>query len=153
MQSLELKIPPPLLALLIGVAMYLLAQMPPAIELPRLFRLTLSIAIAVLGFGYSVAGAIAFHQAKTTVNPMSPEKASSLVQSGIYKITRNPMYVGLFLVLCGWTVFLMSPFAAIGPLGFMFYINRFQIAPEERALTKLFGEEYMKYKARVRAWF
>ncbi|MFZ6815271.1 methyltransferase family protein [Undibacterium sp. Rencai35W] len=153
MSSLELKIPPPLLALAIGFGMSLLARVLPVIELPYPLRLILCLAIASIGGVYSLAGAIAFRAAKTTVNPMTPEKTSSLVQSGIYNLTRNPMYVGLFLVLCGWTVFLMSPLVAIGPAGFMLWIKHFQIAPEERALTELFGEEYVKYKLRVRAWF
>ncbi len=83
---------------------------------------------------------------------MKPEAASSLVVTGIYKVTRNPMYVGLSFLLLAWAVFLWSAWALLGPLVFLAYIFRFQIAPEERALATLFGADYSAYKARVRRW-
>ena len=100
----------------------------------------------------SIAGTISFHRAKTTVNPMKPDKASSLVTSGVYRITRNPMYVGLLLVLVAWAVFLSSPPALAGPVAFLFYVGRFQIMPEEITLSSLFGSEYNAYKSGVRRW-
>jgi protein-S-isoprenylcysteine O-methyltransferase Ste14 len=152
MQSLELKVPPPLVALLIAVAMWGIAWNFPLIDIPKFFRASAAIAVALLGSGISLAGTIAFRRAKTTVNPMRPENASSLVCSGIYKITRNPMYVGLLFVLVAWGIFLSSVWALIGPLCFLLYINRFQIEPEERVLSNMFGESYIKYKSRVRRW-
>ncbi len=152
MQGLELKIPPPLVALLSAVAMWGTARHFPTLEIPGLFRISAAIAVALLGGGISLAGTIAFRRAKTTVNPMKPENASSLVCSGIYKFTRNPMYVGLLLVLVAWAIWLSSVWALIGPLCFLLYINRFQIEPEERVLARMFGDSYINYKARVRRW-
>lgn len=83
---------------------------------------------------------------------MKPDSASALVTGGIYKITRNPMYLGFLLILLGWTVFLSNLFAyALLPV-FVIYMNRFQIVPEENALDTLFGNEYRFYKSKVRRW-
>ncbi|MEO8280563.1 MAG: isoprenylcysteine carboxylmethyltransferase family protein, partial [Ideonella sp.] len=115
-------------------------------------RLAISVAILVAGIGISVAGLLAFRRAKTTVNPTKPERASALVTTGIYRVTRNPMYLGLALVLIAWAVFLSSAWALLGVVGFALYMGRFQIAPEERALSRLFGSEFESYKASVRRW-
>src|SRR6185436_8035975 len=118
----------------------------------RAYRVWAAIVIATAGGFFSIGGFVAFRRARTTVNPMKPESASSLVASGVYRITRNPMYVGLVLVLVAWATFLAAPLALLGPLAFVLYIGRFQIAPEEVALTKRFGTEYADYKAKVRRW-
>ena len=152
MRSLELKVPPPLVALLIAVGMWGIARNFPLVDIPTVFRTSAAIVVALLGGGISLAGTISFRRAKTTVNPMKPENASSLVCSGIYKITRNPMYVGLLFVLVAWGIFLSSLWTVIGPACFLFYITRFQIEPEERVLSNMFGESYINYKARVRRW-
>ena len=86
------------------------------------------------------------------VNPNKPEQASKLVTSGIYRISRNPMYLGFAFILAGWGVWLSSVWAMLGVIGFIGYLTLFQIMPEERALTKLFGDEFTIYKARVRRW-
>jgi protein-S-isoprenylcysteine O-methyltransferase Ste14 len=152
MSGLELKVPPPVVALVAAAAMWLVAVLTPALAVPTSIRVSLAVAIALVGGAFSLAGVASFRKAKTTVNPMKPEKASSLVTSGIYKTTRNPMYVGLLLVLVAWGMFLSSVIALAGPVGFFFYIERFQIAPEERVLAKMFGPEYAEYQARVRRW-
>ena len=152
MSTLELKIPPPIVALTVAGGMWYVASSAAAPSVPASIRIGVAIAIALLGIGVIVAGAIAFRQANTTVNPMKPEKASSLVTSGIFTISRNPMYVGLLLVLAGWAAFLWSAFALVGPLVFFLYISRFQIAPEERVLSRLFGREFDAYRRRVRRW-
>jgi len=76
-----------------------------------------------------------------------------LVTGGIYRFTRNPMYVGLLLVLVAWATFLSSLWTLVGPLAFVLYITRFQIKPEESALATLFGQPYADYRAKVRRWF
>ena len=134
MQSLEAKIPPPLVAALVAAAIWGFSLSFPTLELPAAVRLYAAIALALLGGGFSVAGVLSFRRARTTVNPMKPEAASALVSSGIYRVTRNPMYVGLLLVLVAWAVFLSSAWALLWPVFFLVYISRFQIAPEERAL-------------------
>jgi protein-S-isoprenylcysteine O-methyltransferase Ste14 len=111
-----------------------------------------AVAIALAGGLCSIAGAVVFRRARTTVNPMKPESTSSLVRSGIYRVTRNPLYVGLILVLIAWAVFLSAPVSFLGPVAFLLYIGRFQIVPEERVLARLFGVEYAEYTRRVRRW-
>ena len=83
---------------------------------------------------------------------MRPGASSVVVTGGVYRLTRNPMYVGLVLLLWGWSVYLGSPWAWLGPLLFVGYVTRFQIVPEERALTRLFGADYVAYCAKVRRW-
>ena len=152
MSSLEAKVPPPAVAAAIAVAMWGASKLVPALQVSSSLRLGAAAAILFLGIAFSAAGLLAFRRARTTVNPTRPEKATSLVNSGVYRITRNPMYVGLSCVLVAWAVFLSSAWALLGPVTFVFYIGRFQIPPEERALTKLFASEYLAYQARVRRW-
>jgi protein-S-isoprenylcysteine O-methyltransferase Ste14 len=152
MQSLELKIPPPIIAVLVAIAMWGISFITPLLKVPTTYRLPLAMAIAVVGGVLMVAGNISFRQAKTTVNPMKPESASSLVSSGVYRFTRNPMYLGMLTVLFAWAVFLSSSWSLFGLLAFFLYIDRFQIAPEEKALTRLFGTDYAAYQTKVRRW-
>lgn len=132
--------------------MWVLSRLTPAATVAGLARVVAAAAIALAGAAVSLSGAMAFRRMKTTVNPFRPERASSLVTSGVYRMTRNPMYVGLLLVLVGWAVLLANLWSALGPVVFVAYITRFQIKPEERALSSLFGEEYASYKSRVRRW-
>ena len=152
MKWLEAKIPPPVVAMVIGAAMWGVSRLAPLLQIPSAVRLWVAIAIFVVGIGFSAAGVIAFRRARTTVNPTKPDKASSLVSSGVYRITRNPMYVGLSCALVAWVVFLGSAWALLGPVAFVLYIGRFQITPEERALEKRFGGAYADYRAKVRRW-
>jgi protein-S-isoprenylcysteine O-methyltransferase Ste14 len=152
MKSLEATVPPPAVAAVVALAMWGISFFTPPLQLPAALRLTACAAFAIAGPVFALAGIVSFRLARTTVNPLKPEKTSSLVNSGIYRVTRNPMYVGLFFVLVAWDVFLSSPWALLGVLAFVLYIGRFQIVPEERALSKLFGSEYADYQARVRRW-
>ncbi|MCY1553776.1 Phospholipid methyltransferase [compost metagenome] len=97
-------------------------------------------------------GVASFRRAKTTVNPTTPGAASALVDSGIYRYSRNPMYLGLLLVLAGWGLWLAHALALLGLPAFVVYMNRFQIAPEERALTAVFGDAFAAYRQKVRRW-
>jgi protein-S-isoprenylcysteine O-methyltransferase Ste14 len=108
--------------------------------------------LALAGAVTSALGVFSFRRAGTTVNPMKPETSSSLVTSGIYKLTRNPMYLGFLLILLGWAVFLSSILAFLFLPAFIVYMNHFQIEPEERALATLFGQAFAAYKARARRW-
>jgi len=152
MHALELKIPPPILALLVGAAMWGVSLAAPAAPLLSNIRLVATIAIALAGVAISIAGVAAFRRAKTTLNPFRPGTTSSLVTSGVYRFTRNPMYVGLALALLAWAVFLSSAWSLLGPVGFILYMTRFQIVPEERALSGIFGPAYSEYQAKVRRW-
>lgn len=97
-------------------------------------------------------GIIAFRVKSTTVDPMNPKKASALVTHGIYQYTRNPMYVGMAMVLLGGIIRIGSPLGIISVLFFVWYITRFQIKPEEEMLRKIFKEEYESYCRKVRRW-
>ena len=152
MRFLELRIPPPIVAVISGVLMWGLALLAPSASAPALLRFWCAPAIALTGVALTASGAITFRRAKTTTNPIKPQATSSLVSSGVYGVTRNPMYIGLVLVLVAWAVFLSSAWALVGPVLFAMYIQRFQIAPEERTLDALFGAEYSAYKAKVRRW-
>lgn len=152
MQFLESKIPPPIVAALCALAMWWLAAPLPHAPLGRTVRIAVAVALALLGVGFALAGIKAFRRAQTTVNPMKPDMASVLVTSGVYRITRNPMYVGLALALTGWAVYLVSLPALAVVIVFIIYIDRLQIAPEERALSKLFGAAFDAYRSAVRRW-
>jgi protein-S-isoprenylcysteine O-methyltransferase Ste14 len=152
MKSLELVVPPPAVAAITAVAMWGVSLGTRAFLLPSSVRLSVFVVLLLAGLTFSLSGVLFFRRAGTTVNPTKPENASSLVRTGVYGVTRNPMYVGLSLVLLAWAVFLASPWALIGVLGFVLYISHFQIAPEERALAKLFGTEYSEYQSKVRRW-
>jgi protein-S-isoprenylcysteine O-methyltransferase Ste14 len=156
MSKLELKIPPPVVAAFTAGAMWIAARW---IGLSGLFagvppdwRIGAALFIALIGLGFDLTGVLGFIRAKTTVNPLKPERSAALVTGGIYRITRNPMYVGMALILLAWAIYLGSGTALVGPLAFALYITRFQIQPEERVLAGRFGSEFESYCARVRRW-
>lgn len=152
MKALELKIPPVVLVILFAVAMWLLAQWVPPLMLPLSWRLLFAGTFAISGIAIALAGVLAFRRANTTVDPRVPQQSSSLVIRGIYRYSRNPMYVGFLLLLTALACYLMNAAAfALLPL-FVWYMNRFQIAPEERFLLQKFGAEYQAYLTRVRRW-
>jgi protein-S-isoprenylcysteine O-methyltransferase Ste14 len=152
LRRLETKVPPPLVALVIVAGMWLLAWVTPVVPLAVFARVPIACVLAAGGLAFGLAGSLAFRRAGTTVNPLKPERASQLVDSGVYRITRNPMYLGLLLALIGLAVYLAAPLALPGPVVFAGYIHRFQIKPEERALEAKFGSVYVDYKQRVRRW-
>ena len=152
MDALELKIPPPIVALLIGVAMWFGSHIGPTLDAPFVVRTAAFAALALLGAATALAGDLEFKRAKTTINPLRPQNATALVTSGVFRYTRNPMYVGLTLVGLGWAAFLCSSWAIAGPVLFVLYIGRFQIEPEEKILSAKFGAAYSDYASRVRRW-
>lgn len=155
MPTLDLKIPPPIVAVLAASAMWAVSKFDGShdwAELWPTFRIGTALMIATVGAGFDVAGIIAFRHAKTTLNPMKPGTSVALVSSGIYRITRNPMYVGMGLILLAWAVYLASSWALWGPLAFATYITRYQIKPEERALTARFGNQFASYQTSVQRW-
>ena len=89
---------------------------------------------------------------KTTISPVDLESASALVTSGVFRFSRNPMYVGFTAMLVGWAVCLAAPWALVGPVAFVLFTNRFQIIPEERVMRDKFGQAYDDYQAQVRRW-
>ena len=144
------KIPPPIVTLFFGLCIYLSRSYFPVFSGSALNFL--SIFFFVYGIFVFAAAVISFKKQKTTVNPISIENASSLVVSGIFKHSRNPMYLGMSFVLLGLTF----KFNVIGGLLFtgifMLFITIFQIKPEEVAMEKLFGQEWKDYTKNVRRW-
>ena len=152
MRWLEHRIPPPVVMVITGLLMWLAAR-PVAWPSRESLPLLLAALVAVLlGLVFCLAGVVAFRRARTTVNPLAPEKASALVTDGIYRVSRNPMYVGFACFLVAWSLVLATPWALLGVAGFVAYITRFQVLPEERALAKLFGSAFSDWQARVRRW-
>jgi protein-S-isoprenylcysteine O-methyltransferase Ste14 len=152
MDVLELKVPPPVVALALGAAMWVVAATTPSVSLPLSGRLAAAIVVAAAGVLIELAGMLSFAHARTTVDPLHPGSASRLVMTGVYRFTRNPMYLGDLLMLLGWGVYLSNILALVLTPAFVFYVNRFQIAPEERALSAIFGAPYAAYRERVRRW-
>ncbi|MDB6056807.1 MAG: putative protein-S-isoprenylcysteine methyltransferase-like protein [Verrucomicrobiales bacterium] len=152
MKWLEHKIPPPIVTALFGAAMWGVAQISPRVDLATGIRTPIACLFFVMGVTVSGSALIAFRRARTTVNPNRPEKASSLVDFGVYRFTRNPMYLSLTSLLIGWTVLLAAPVALLGPILFVLFTTRFQIIPEERVLAAKFGNEFGDYRSRVRRW-
>lgn len=153
MSALNNKIPPPVVCLVVATAMWLTASSSPTIDLGDALRMALAILFGVIGLVMALLGFKAFGEAKTTINPVKIDAASSLVTTGVYRYTRNPMYLGLTFLLVAWAVYLAAPMTLLGPMAFVLYITRFQIIPEERALSRIFGQPYDDYCARVRRWF
>jgi protein-S-isoprenylcysteine O-methyltransferase Ste14 len=152
MSRFELKIPPVIVGIALALLMWLGARSVPSpgIVLPQ--QQGLALGVAALGVGIAVSGVIAFRRAKTTVNPLHPEAMSALVVGGIYRATRNPMYLGMLFTLVGWAVWLGSIVPWLLLPGFVGYINQFQIIPEERVLSAMFGAGFTAYCTRVRRW-
>lgn len=152
MKSLETKIPPPVVALLVATAMWGIANATVDLGAPALLRLPLAGFLTAVGAVFDLSALLGFHRARTTINPMKPGATTTIVQSGVYRVTRNPMYVGLVCFLCAWAAYLWSAWALLGPLAFIAYITRFQILPEEKILEQQFGAEYLAYKAKAPRW-
>ncbi len=151
--ELETKIPPPLLGLMTALMMWLLAQLLPTLSLvlsSNLYRA--GIAIMLVGFCLDLFALFQFRGKHTSINPLHPENASTMVNTGLYKYTRNPMYLGLLITLTGWALFLgnLASFACL-PI-FVRVLTRFQIIPEERILAEKFGAPYEAYLKQVRRW-
>jgi protein-S-isoprenylcysteine O-methyltransferase Ste14 len=151
-RALELKVPPPVVILLSGVLMWLVKRAVPSWGFALPGRILFAVVLIAGGFATGSMGVRTFRRAKTTTNPMKPESSSALVDWGVYTITRNPMYLGGLAMLTGWAIFLSNVLAFVFLPLYVLYINRFQIAPEERTLTSLFGQEYIAYQGRVRRW-
>ncbi len=149
--ALELKIPPLALVFLFGALMWLVSAYSMfTIVLP--WRSVFAVIFYTGGSAIVLAGVLTFRRMKTTVNPLTPEATTTMVTSGIYRFTRNPMYLGFLLILIGWAIDLSNLLAFVCLPLFVWYMNRFQILPEERALSTKFSEAFTRYKCSVRRW-
>ena len=148
------KIPPPIVMALFGLLIYLedkyfFISITLELDHQRIYTLC----IAIVGFCIIALGMLEFHKSKTSVNPLKLDKSSSVVNSGIYRFTLNPMYLGLVILLIAFCVKLGDIFGLIFILPlFIWFMTKFQIKPEEEAMAKLFGEDFLAYKRKVRRW-
>ena len=150
--EVKLKIPPPIVTLVFGVLMFFLDELY-SFDVVSIVIRNGVIAVLLFVASFLLFPAVAqFYKNKTTVNPFKPEKTKVLVVEGVYRYSRNPMYLGMALVLLAWGVFLSNPVNVITFFGFIFYMNYFQIKPEEYALDNIFGDSFQKYRLRVRRW-
>lgn len=152
MGKLEARVPPPLIAAATALSMWLIARWVPELSRPFDGHVQAATALTVIGIATVLIGALQFHRARTTLTPLNPGAASALVVSGIYRFTRNPMYLGMAVVLLSWAIYLAHPLSALGVIAFVAYIQRFQILPEERALRALFPGAFEAYAREVRRW-
>ena len=150
MHRVDLKIPPVVTSAVTAIGMWFVSRTLPTFALAPLR--VVAVAMGIAGVMVTGSALLSFRRARTTVNPMQPSSASALVTSGIYRYTRNPMYLGMLFVLLGWALYLANVLAFLFLPAFILYMNRFQIEPEERAMTALFGQEFLEYASRVRRW-
>lgn len=149
---LELRVPPVLVVALVSAGMWGLARLTVTFEPAPWLRIVFAAVLLAKGAWMAMAGVREFQRAGTTVNPTKPHESSTVVDSGIYRHTRNPMYLGFLFALVAWAVWLASPWALLGPVVYIAWMTAFQIKPEERILAEHFGEAYRAYCRRVRRW-
>ena len=146
-------IPPLALVGLLAVLMWMAARVFPQASIALPARGLVCAATSVAGLALCVLGILPFRRAGTTVDPTRPERASALVTTGIYSVTRNPMYLGMLLIIVAWGLWLANAVGlTLAPLAFVLYLDRVQIPREERALATAFGSDYTGYASRVRRW-
>jgi protein-S-isoprenylcysteine O-methyltransferase Ste14 len=152
MSGLELKIPPDMVWVVVAGLMWLASRVTAGFGTAESFRRPLALMLMAIGTGLIVAARVALDRAGTTWHPTEPGRTTALVTSGVYRLSRNPTYLGMEIVLLGWAVVLASPVAALVSALFVAYIARFQILPEELTLSVSLGQEYRDYSRRVRRW-
>lgn len=151
-QALELKVPPvPLTAIFAG-AMYGLSLLSPLADFTLAGSDLAALVLLLLGAAIALAGVMVFRASKTTVNPLTPGASTTVVSTGVYRFSRNPMYLGFLLVLAAWAVYLSNALAVMLLPAFVVYVSQFQIKPEERALLARFGARFSEYMVTVRRW-
>jgi protein-S-isoprenylcysteine O-methyltransferase Ste14 len=150
--NLELKLPPLAQLVLAGIACWSVDRMDTVLSFTWPFQGVLSALLLLIGVAVALMGVMSFRQARTTVDPRYPQQATTLVTHGVYRWTRNPMYLGMFLVLFAWGLYLGSGLSFLVLIVFVTYMTRFQIIPEERSMSLSFGEAYTEYQRSVRRW-
>ena len=145
-----LKIPPPLIVLILVFSNFLSTKKIDVIQIPN--QTVFSILILLIGILILIIPVSKFIKSKTTIDPIKFKKVNNLVTSGIYKYSRNPMYLGLLMIVISSSVLYLNIYSITTPFFFYYLMNRFQIKREEVFLTKKFGKEYLLYKARTRRW-
>ncbi|MFC1523722.1 methyltransferase family protein [Thermodesulfobacteriota bacterium] len=150
--KLSLKIPPLALGVITLSLIWLVDRYVPILHVKFMYQNIVASVISGSGFFVALSGILAFRKLKTTVDPRYPEKVSKLVIIGIYKHSRNPMYLGMLLALIGFVIYLGSPSGTVIICLFVSFINKYQIVPEEKVLQEKFGEDFAHYTRSVRRW-
>ena len=145
-----IKIPPPLIVLVLIISIYFSSKKIDPINIP--LQLEISIFILSAGILIFVNPVLQFIKSKTTVNPIQFEEVNKLVTSGIFKYSRNPMYLGMLMIVLYTSIFYLNIYSILTPLLFILWINKFQIKREEEFLIEKFGDEYLSYKKKTRRW-
>ena len=144
------KIPPPIVTFICGLTIYFSKTF-----FNQFFSYnnnTISLFLLILGLTVFILAVKAFNRQKTTVNPLEPRQASSLVSSGIFKYSRNPMYLGMLIILLAISFKFNLVGGIVISLFFYLFITKFQILPEEEAMNELFGDEFIEYSNKTRRW-
>ena len=149
---MQARIPPPIVAAIVAAVMYAVSRSAAALSFDTGMNAWIGGALMLLGALIALLGVAQFRRHRTTVNPLDPAKASSLVTSGIYRATRNPMYLGILVALIGIGALLGSGGAVVVALLFAPVITLLQIRAEEAAMRGLFGDAFDDYASRVRRW-
>ncbi len=152
MSPLDNKIPPPVVALACAGLAWAAAHYAPGFAYASPARTWIALALVIAGIALDLSGLLVFRKAGTTVNPLAPGKSTAIVQRGPYAFTRNPMYLGMALILLGYCIHLANGLSVVAVAVFCLYITRFQIIPEERLLLQKFGDPYASYMHAVRRW-
>jgi len=150
---MKLKVPPVLVLIIFGGLMFLLSYFLPVGYFDFFGRKYLMYGLLFFATAIGLISLIQFFRSKTTVDPTAPSKATNLVTSGVYQFSRNPMYLGMLLMLLAWGIWLGNAFNVLLAAGFVGYMNRFQIIPEEEVLREMFGSDYKQYCSLTRRWF
>lgn len=145
-------VPPPLIGLMFAGLIWLNHRLLPTASFDFVAREALAVVCLVIGVVIDVSALLAFRRAQTTINPLVPQKASTIVDNGPFRFSRNPMYLGMAFILLGWTVWLGNPVGLLWVLAFGVTVTQLQIKPEESALAEKFGQPYQDYLRRVRRW-
>ena len=144
------KIPPPVVTLFFGLCIYFSQEYFPEYNLK--FLTIVSYISYFAGLSILILAVSLFKKKNTTVNPIKIENASFLVTSGIFEYSRNPMYLGMVLILLGLALMFNLIGGTLFTLLFTIYITKFKIRPEEEVMERLFREDFLRYKQNVRMW-
>ncbi|MDE1514320.1 MAG: methyltransferase family protein [Vibrio sp.] len=152
MRNLQLKVPPVAVFLVALSLIHLSARWFSSLTLALPFpNVIMALCLCMAGF-LGLAGIMEFRRYKTTVNPLAPDLTVTVVDSGVFALSRNPMYLALLLLLFGLAYWQQNALSLVISAGFVMYMNHYQIEPEERILHAKFGEVYLNYTQRVRRW-
>jgi protein-S-isoprenylcysteine O-methyltransferase Ste14 len=152
MKWLELRVPPPVVTATAALLMWFVGTAAPLLDFELPARGAAALALSAIALAIGAAALFGFRKAKTTINPTTPQASTALVLTGIYRLTRNPMYLAMLMVLIAWALLVSNAAAFLVLPVFVAYLNRFQIRPEEQALHTRFGAEFERYCRNVRRW-